>query len=284
MKQMWETYFKSCEVTLLQEKCGTFQPSGCVNRSLAIYITKAVTDHNKHERKPKVRWHCKTKIKIPAIADRQTGGQTLPDTACCTCVRYRMGLPPFLSIHYNSEMPQISPIAIWGEASPKNNGICFNKLHVKLCKLFLKKIIFLFISVTGTLFCPNSVFKIYFFVNYKFFGTWFAFSHVNVKHLRHWVPGFWSRLIALPIQPFSSIETHLSRDIWKQVLRYSPFFSGERLCWEMKRKDRFVETAKLWSTFFLLPFCVRYKAFLSKLVLPTHVWYMHENKIIFRMG
>lgn len=132
--KMRETYFNSCEVVLLQEKCRPFQLSRCVNRSLAIYITQAVTGHNEHERKPKVRWFCKTEI--PAVADIQTGRQMLPDRVCCIHVRYQARLLPFLSIHYNSETPQISPRATWGKASPGNNGFCFNKLYVKLCKLF----------------------------------------------------------------------------------------------------------------------------------------------------
>lgn len=73
MKQkMWETCFNSCEVVLLQDSCGPFQASGCFNRCLALYITQAVTGHNKHERKPRVRGHGKA----PAAAGRQTDRET----------------------------------------------------------------------------------------------------------------------------------------------------------------------------------------------------------------
>ena len=154
MKQkMWETHFNSCEVILSQEKCGLFQPSGCVNRSLAIYITQAVTGHNKHERKPKVRWHCKTKIKVPAVADRQTDRWT--DTACCTCVRFWMGLPPFSTtlkyLRSHLELLEVKPpLKIMGLAL---TNYVWNYVN---CWGFF--IIFLFVSVTGVLFYPNSVF------------------------------------------------------------------------------------------------------------------------------
>lgn len=88
---MWETCFNSCEVMLLQENYGPFQASGCFNRCLALYITQAVTDHNKHERKPRVRGHGKA----PAAVDRQTDRQEQLDTACCTYAQHWMGLPPF---------------------------------------------------------------------------------------------------------------------------------------------------------------------------------------------
>lgn len=78
--KMQEMYFNSCEVVVLQEKCGPFHLAGCVNRNLEIYITQAVTGHSEHERKPKVSWLCKTKM--PAVADIQTGRQV--DRCCQT--------------------------------------------------------------------------------------------------------------------------------------------------------------------------------------------------------
>lgn len=86
---------------------------------------------------------------MPAVADIQTGRQMLPDRVCCIHVRYQTRLLPFLSIHYNSGTPQISPRATQGEASPGNNGFCFNKSYVKLCKLLKNIYILLFVSVRG---------------------------------------------------------------------------------------------------------------------------------------
>lgn len=173
---------------LLPDKGEPFQSSGCINRSLAKYVTQAVISTKENPRCGEA---------VPAVSDRQTDRWTDTARNIVLCLsRYWNGPPPlptilkYLTCHLEVfEVKQPLKIVSFVLTNYMWNYAFF----------FL---IFLFVSLTGIIFCQPL--KFIFFFNYMYFGAGNASSYVKVKHLRHWVPESGVMIIVPSIKPFLS--------------------------------------------------------------------------------
>lgn len=181
--------FNTCEVMLLPDKGEPFQSSGCINRSLAKYVTQAVISTKENPRCSEA---------VPAVSDRQTDRWTDTARNIVLCLsRYWNGPPPLptilkcLTCHLEVfEVKQPLKIVSFVLTNYMWNYAIFFFFNILVCICYRDYLL--------------SAFEIYFFFNYMYFGAGNASSYVKVKHLRHWVPESGVMIIVPSIKPFLS--------------------------------------------------------------------------------